>query len=194
MDPGPQSHIWVALRDCARGRVPSVLGFYWGQTVTDGSNPSMKKETHCIFIDTGFGIRNMKVPLSRTPQGRALGHPAPRPAASVFPLPEASPQRWAGDPSQLFIPRPSPVSFRGSDPGRSPREKVAGPSQLPRAQSSRQSPETSPFDPMFSGQLANRDIQRGEGRMGRGISLCFSPLLMIRTGGVGEGWLFFLSQ
>lgn len=143
-------------------------------------NPSMKKETHCVYRSRAWPPKHERTSGSGAP-GQGCWTAVPllrvlRPTRFLFPQPDL--RGGQVHRSQVFLPRPSPVSLLGSDPGRIHGEKVLG---LPSCHKegncfSLQSTETSA---MFSGGSSIRATQTHQGRAGLRVLCVLHPSLLL---------------
>lgn len=176
----------MALQDSSLGHFPLVLCFHLGQTVTDGSNPSKKKETRCVCRYRIWHPKHEST-FESDAWGRAVEHPAPESRGQCVSSPRSQPSE-VGRLIAASSSFPGPALSRsvaqtwGECPGRT------WPS-LPSCRS-HQSTETSAFGNRVLRPTGHRDTQQGLGRRGQSISLCFSPLLVVRTRARGRAGCF----
>ena len=120
----------MGRQDSAQGKRSACIWAEAEKVPNNNSfNPSMKKETHCVYRYRAWPQKHESTFGSGAP-GQGCWTAAPllrvvRPTRFLFPQPDL--RGGQVHRSQVFLPRPSPVSLLGSDLGRTHGEKVLGP-------------------------------------------------------------------
>lgn len=141
-------------------------------------NPSMKKETHCVYRYRIWHLKHESTfGLGAPGQGCWTPAPCSAPAANLFPLLEARPQRWAGRSQPALYSQTQPCLTSWLRPSEIHGEKVLGLPSCPQGGncSSLQSAEIDPW----SGRLAALTRRNAREEWSGRFSLYFSPCLWL---------------
>lgn len=179
---------------CADPSLSTLLPLGPAQRVLNNNSPdpSMKKETHCVYRYRIWHLKHESTFGLGAP-GQGCWTPAPllwvlRPTCFLCWKPGL--RGGQVDLSQLFIPRPSPVSLRGSDPERSTVRKC---SAFPAAPREEIAPHSNPQKSILLNPHGQTDLPSWYagmlGRSGLGVvPLYFSPCLWLEPG--FDSWSF----